>query len=175
VPSENRKKKLMKRLIFTTAIAATLAGCAVPERAAPLQRPLFPEAEYAALESSGTARVTGQVFLKTRSGDVKTGAGNVIYLNPATSYSKFAYEHNRYPGGLTAADARLHGYMQQAVADASGRFTFKNVPAGEYYVTGQVTWEAFSSSAGGLRPQGGAIWKLIAVQEGEIVEVMVTD
>jgi hypothetical protein len=165
----------MKRLILALATAATLAGCAAPKQAVSLQRPPFPDAEYAALVQNGTAVVMGQVFLKTRGGDVKTGAGNVVYLNPATSYSKFAFQHSRYPGGLDAPDSRLHGYMRQTVADASGRFTFKNVPAGEYYVTGKVTWEAFDSNARGLRPQGGAIWKLIAVDEGETVEVMVTD
>lgn len=40
------------------------------------------EAEYATLEKTGTAVVTGQVFLKTRAGDVKPGADNVVYLNP---------------------------------------------------------------------------------------------
>lgn len=61
---------------------------------------------------------------------------------------------------MTPPDPRLLGYMRQTIANASGRFKFRNVPASEYYVTGQVTWEV-----PGLCTQGGAIWKLISVQE----------
>lgn len=163
----------MKRVLLAATIAATLAGCAAPQQQV-VQRPPFPEAEYATLEKEGTATVTGQVFLKTRGGDVKTGAGNVVYLNPATSYSKFIYDRRNQPVSFSPPDTRLLAYLRQTVADASGRFTFKNVPAGEYYVTGQVTWEAPVGYQGSMVRQGGMIWKLISVQEGEAVEIMVT-
>jgi hypothetical protein len=163
----------MKRVLLAASIAATLVGCAAPQRQV-VQRPPFPEAEYAMLEKEGTATVTGQAFLKTRGGDVKTGAGNFVYLNPATTYSKFLYDRRNQSVSFSPPDTRLLVYVRKTVADASGRFNFKNVPAGEYYVTGEVIWEAPVGYQGSLVRQGGVIWKLVSVQEGEAVEVMVT-
>jgi hypothetical protein len=165
----------MKRVLSTTLFAAVIVGCA-SERPTitPLPRPPFPEAEYAALPKTGTGVVTGQAFLKTRGGDVKTGAGNTIYLNPVTSYSKYAYEFRYSSGGIAPPDPRIYGYMRETIADASGRFTFRNVPAGEYYVTGKVTWEAPTGYQHSMQTQGGAIWKPVTVDDGATVEVMLT-
>jgi hypothetical protein len=168
----------MKRTLSIAALAATLAGCAVPNHtvSTPMPRPPFPEAEYARLPKTGTAIVTGQAFLKTRGGDVKTAAGNTIYLNPVTSYSTYAYEFG-YLGTkrMTPPDARLHQYMRETIADGSGRFTFRNVPSGEYFVTANVTWEAPTGYQFSMQTQGGSIWKKIKVQNGdESVDVMVT-
>ena len=165
----------MTRILLAAAIAATLAACAAPNPyvpPAPIQRPAFPEAEYQALRTTGTATVTGQVFLKTRGGDVKVGAGNPVYLNPVTSYSTFAWTHHKEVQGMTEPDPRIHKYMRTTTADGSGRFSFKDVPAGRYYVTGLVSWEA--PQAGRLVRQGGTIWKEITIKDGEAIEVMVT-
>lgn len=160
----------MKRIIAMAALTAILAGCATANRDYnPTRRPVFPEAEYAALAKTGSATVTGQLFMRTRGGDVKTGAGDTIYLNPVTSYSAFAYEHRSDPDGMTDADPRLFPYMRNTVADATGRFTFKNVPDGEYYLSGKVTWEVPN-----MATQGGTIWKQITVKNGESVEAMLT-
>lgn len=167
----------MKNLILTAALAATLVGCAAPVRYAlePLQRPPFPEAEYATLPKSGKGTVSGQAFMKTVGGDVKLGAGSTINLNPVTSYSKWASENRAYAGGVTPYDPRLLQYMRQTIADGSGRFSFKDVPDGEYFVTGAVTWQAVQGGAyPRLAQQGGVIWKMITVKNGESVEVMLT-
>ena len=126
-------KRTMERMLLAAVAAASLASCAAPRVyvPTPIERPPFPEAEYAALAKTGTATVTGQAFLKTRGGDVKTGAGNAVYLNPVTSYSKFAYDHRLAYDGLSPVDQRMNAYLRQTVADASGRFSFKNVPDGE--------------------------------------------
>lgn len=167
----------MKLLTLTLAFALTLAGCAAQQRGeiVKLSRPDFPQAEYDKLAKTGTATVSGQVFLKTRGGDVKVGAGNPVILNPVTSYSRFAYENRLDRAGLTAPDARLYKYMRETIADASGKFTFKNVPDGDYYVAGTVKWEAVQGGAyPHLATQGGVIWKPITIKNGESVEVMVT-
>lgn len=170
----------MKRLLLTAALASTLAGCMPTYTYTPplmVQRPAFPSAEYAALPTAGSATVTGQAFLKTRGGDVKTGAGNTIYLEPVTSYSTFAYSYKDYRGQLTPAAPQLEQYKRSAIADATGRFTFKNVPEGKYYLSGRVTWEVpnFSQYGSYMSTQGGDIWKTITVKNGEQLEVMLTE
>jgi hypothetical protein len=170
----------MKRLLLTAALATTVAGCMPMYTYTPplmIQRPAFPSAEYAALPKTGTATVTGQAFLKTRGGDVKTGAGNPIFLEPVTSYSTFAYSHKDYSGPLTPPAPQLEQYKRSVIADASGRFTFRNVPDGNYYLSGRVSWEVpnISKYTSYMSTQGGDIWKTITVKDGQSVEVMLTE
>lgn len=167
----------MKLLMITVAIATLLMGCTAATQVPtdPIARPPFPEHEYAVLEATGTAIVTGQAFLKTVGGDVKTAAGESVYLNPVTSYSTYAYtasDASQRP--MAPPDPRLLQYMKSVTADASGRFTFKNVPPGEYYVVTQVTWQAPTGYQGGLRTQGGVLRKRVTAKNSEATEVILT-
>lgn len=165
----------MKPLLILIVIALT--GCAIAPQTLPLQRMPFPEAEYATLQKPGTGRaiVRGQAFLKTRSGDIKTAAGNQVFLNPVTSYSLEWYEKSYLSNRkMQASDTRLLSYMPIQVADGSGHFLFKNVPAGEYFISTNVTWEAPTGYQGALQSQGGVISKRIRVDSGEEIDVIVT-
>ncbi len=138
-------------------------------------RMAFPEHEYQSLARSGTAIIKGQAFLKTRGGDVKVAAGNEIILNPVTSYSNEWYEKAYVQGTpLVEPDSRLLNYVLRTVADGNGMFTFKNVPAGQYFVTTSVTWEAATGYQGALQMQGGTVTKRITVNDGDEIEVIVT-
>jgi hypothetical protein len=171
------REDLMKKAFLIAATAAAMSGCAMPAYTPPpqIQRPEFPEAEYAALPKNGTATVTGQAFLKTRGGTVKTGAGNKIFLEPATSYTTFEHDHRYSNGYLTPTDPRSRQYIRDTIADASGHFTFKNIPNGSYYLSGQVTWEAPTGYKFAMERQGGWIYKTITVKNGESLEVMLTE
>jgi hypothetical protein len=165
----------LKPLVLFLAIALT--GCAIPNQNPPLPRMPFPEAEYSTLPKSGTgtATVRGQAFLKTRGGDVKTAAGNQVFLNPVTSYSIEWYEKSYLPNRpIQDADTRVVNYIPTQIADGSGHFVFKNVPAGEYFVSTNVTWEAPTGYQGALQVQGGRVAKRIKVSATEEVEVIVT-
>lgn len=163
------------KMIYTAALAMTLVGCAAPVqvRPDPVPRPAFPVAEYEALPKTGTATITGQAFLKTRGGDVKVGAGEPIWVFPVTSYSTFSYE-KKYQQGLEigAADPRHSEYSRELISDASGRFTFRDLPPGDYYVIGRVKWQ--SPLQGQLIENGGSIIKRVTVKNGEVAEVMLT-
>lgn len=149
-------------------------GCA-PVAVQPINRIPFPEDEYKQLASVGSATIKGQAFLKTRGGDVKTAAGNEVLLNPVTSYSNQWYEVSYLKNvPLTEPDPRLIQYVKKQVADADGRFTFENVPPGEYYVTTMVSWEAPVGYKGALVPQGGFVARKVTVKDGEKVEVILT-
>ena len=135
----------------------------------------FPEDEYKALAKVGNAVVNGQAFLKTRGGDVKTAAGNEVVLNPVTSYSLEWYEKSYVPGmPMVSADSRIEAFIRKQIADGNGRFTFKNVPPGEYFVTTKVIWEAPTGYQGSLQRQGGWITKRVTVKSDEEIDVILT-
>jgi len=161
--------------ILSLLILIGLISCAPRIAVQPVERIPFPDDEYKKLASTGTAIIKGQAFLKTRGGDVKTAAGNTVLLNPVTSYSNQWYEVGYLQGKpIKEPDPRIYQYVKKQVADGSGRFTFKNVPAGDYYVTVDVFWEAPVGYQGSLVRQGGTLSEKIAVKEGEEIEIILT-
>lgn len=162
------------RKIAVLLLACFLSACVTYQQSR-LPRMDFPVHEYQRLTTSGTAIVNGQAFMKTRGGDVKLAAGNEVFLNPVTSYSTEWYEKSYLPNiGMVRADSRILNYVTTTVADGEGRFTFKNVPAGEYFVTSNVNWEAATGYQGALRQQGGVVTKRITVKDGEELDIVVT-
>jgi hypothetical protein len=125
----------------------------------------WPEQEYAAVSvRRGKNLVSGQAFLKTRGGDVKTAAGNLVLLNPATSYStQFVDVIIKKLHGIGTVltpetpDIRLDKFLKQTTADGDGRFEFHDVADGEYYLYTTVVWEAVGQR------QGGWVYKKITV------------
>lgn len=138
--------------------------------------PKFPEAEYEALPVTGTGVLTGQAFLRTVGGDVKTAAGREVILQPATSYAA------RWWGGSeeylvwpeAQLDPRLDRYLRKQTADASGRFSFKNIPAGDYFVSAPVTWQRYVPSIDMMRTEGGVVYKRVTIGGSDPVEVILT-
>lgn len=165
------------RLFATLSLAALLVGCAVPVQnpQAPARRMAFPEAEYLALPKTGNATVKGQAFLTTKGGDVKVAAGKRVLMNPVTSYSLEWYERSYLPSRrMEESDPKLEAYIRTQIADGSGRFVFKSVPAGEYFITTTITWEVPTGYQGGVQVEGGIVAKRIKVNAGEEVEAIVT-
>jgi len=103
-----------------------------------VQRIPFPEAEYKSLATTGSATVTGHIYLNTSHGKVY-GKQTRLYLNPVTSYSTQWYEKS-YLGGakMSKVDPRLFNYLKFTTSDSSGKFEFLNVPSGSYYLIGVV-------------------------------------
>lgn len=164
----------MRGLVILISIPVMMvAGCQTIE---PIERISFPEPEYTALPTTGTARIQGQAFLKTVGGDVKTAAGNAVYLNPVTSYSEqwyASYVTNR-PLDPADPDPRLKEYLRETTADGEGRFEFTDVPAGEYFVTTSVVWGVPTGSYGTISQQGGTVTKRISVKDGETIKIIIT-
>lgn len=160
------------RAVFFVLIMVLLAGCVQPFQ--PVKRIPFPEAEYKALETTGTGIVRGQAFLKTRGGDVKVAAGNEVLLSPVTSYSLDWYNNSYLANkAMESIDPRFNQYVRTVTADSNGKFIFRRVPSGEYFVTTEVTWEAPVGYQGALVMQGGVVTKRIMVMDGEEVEVII--
>jgi len=88
-----------------------------------VQRIPFPEAEYKSLATTGSATVTGHIYLNTSHGKVY-GKETRLYLNPVTSYSTQWYEKS-YLGGakMSKVDPRLFNYLKFTTSDSSIRIT----------------------------------------------------
>lgn len=133
----------------------------------------FIDSEYTPYGVPGTSTITGQAFLKTRGGDVKFGAGCVIWLNPVTTYSKEWYEKSVIKGYmLSEADPQTEKYHWETIADGFGNFEFKNLPAGNYYIACNITWQVPGKY--GLEGTGGTAYAQTSVKEGGVVKVVVT-
>lgn len=152
---------------FVATMAVT--GCAQKQM---VSYPPFPAGEYAKLERTGTSTVTGQAFLRTQGGDIKTGAGNEIQLIPATTYSAVFYNAYKTQSPASDPDPQVKQYTFRTQADASGGFEFKNIPKGRYYLVGNVIWMA--PGPYGLSKQGGLIIKEVNVSEGAQAKIMLT-
>lgn len=159
--------------IFALLATGLVVGCASFQ---PIERPPFNESEYMSLAKQGTGMVRGQVFLLTRGGDVKYGAGSEVSLNPVTTYSKFwfeeGYSKNRHMA-LAEPDNRQDKYIITTQADGGGNFEFTAVPAGRYYLTSAVHWETPTGMFSSIH-HGDIIAKEIEVKDGDTVRVMLT-
>lgn len=164
----------MQKLLLMV-VAVFLVGCVATPTIEIIQRPPFPVEEYQKLNKLGEGTVSGQVFLKTRGGDVKYGAGNLVWLNPKTSYSDFWHKWTsaRINEGalvkLAPYDKRLEDYIIETQADGEGRFTFENVPDGLYYCTSNVHWEVPTANAT-MSTQGHHVTRLIEIKNGKDIK-----
>ncbi len=133
----------------------------------------FRESEFSPYRGKGTSTIEGQAFLKTRSGDVKYGAGNAVQMVPVTTYTTEILTSLLSGKTLTPPpDPRYYAYRRETVADGSGNFEFRDVPAGSYYLSCAIVWEV-PSGYGAMRSGGTAVGK-VTVAHGERAKVVVT-
>lgn len=128
------------------------------------------------------AEISGQGFLKTKGGDVKTCAGNSVYLNIAGNHDDYVLAYGIYK--LSVENQNLSAKIlntrdvedseevkvkrnnlanipknkyYETVCDAQGNFKFKNIKNGTYNIGTTVEWYV------GYEKQGGFIHKKINV------------
>ncbi|HVP56691.1 MAG TPA: hypothetical protein VMU02_01230 [bacterium] len=163
------------RVVLAVLLCLAGVSACAPRTVTQVARIPFPQAEYDRLNVTGTAVITGQAFMKTGGGEVKTAAGHDVLLNPVTSYSNQWYEVayiQHKP--IAKADSTLSKYVLRQTADGDGHFTFRDVPAGDYYLVAPVYWDEPGSNGGPPVHQGGLIAKRISVAEGDTLHVILT-
>lgn len=131
----------MKKLCLLLA-AVVLSGCVRPEMPK-VQAPPFDVAQYKQFDEKGTGRITGQLFAKTRGGDVKIGAGVLVFLRPSTPYNDsirdMIFVQRVIPVGLDPLYEKH--YVHTTTTDGNGNFEFTDLPEGKYRLIGQFGWE----------------------------------
>lgn len=128
------------------------------------------------------AEISGQGFLKTKGGDVKTCAGNSVYLNVAGNENDYVLAYGIYQKSLSIQNLTAKilntnnvedseevkikrnelsnipkNKYYETVCDAQGNFKFKNIKSGTYNIGTTVEWYV------GYEKQGGFIYKKINV------------
>ena len=148
-----------------------IIGCAtVPAK----MNATFNESDFIPYAQSGTANITGSVFLKTIGGDVKLGAGNEVMLSPITPYVRERLERVTIRREkLEEPDQRwFQKYVRRTLADATGNFEFKNLPAGEYVIYCDIFWSYGAGTS--MQTTGDTAFATVTVKSGETSKVVVT-
>lgn len=166
------------RVFLVAALVVILAGCAVPQkqedRGPYERRQEFSEEENKPYMGEGDSVVAGQVFLRTVGGDVKVGAGSAVTLAPTTKY--FVDNKNAFLQGrpVSNTDQRANDLLRTTTADGEGRFKFKQIPAGRYFLMSSVYWQAPTGYRSSLERHGSRILDVVDVEEGENLSVSLT-
>jgi putative hemolysin len=149
-----------------------LAGCAAPthQMATP-----FRATDFEWSQGKGSANISGQAFLKTRGGDVKTCAGNDVVMVPENAYTRELLTAARAGKDSRGSwDARYQHFRRTTICDAQGGFTFREIPPGPWLVGTTVQWEAPGTSYI-ANMQGGWLSQSVTTREGETKEIILTD
>jgi hypothetical protein len=156
------------------SVALFTACYPTPAAPSPLAFPFNP-AEVTWAQGQGTAIVEGQAFLKTRGGDVKYGAGNLVQLIPVTKQSSSWYSRRMVTDGLvTDMDPSLRALIRTTTSGGDGRFKFENLPAGPYFVVTTVTWETASGYAGAMETQGGYVGAQVQAERDKTANLILS-
>jgi hypothetical protein len=129
--------------VAASAVALGLAagGCMTAAPSVLDRQQPYVEADYAPYKRDGTAEVSGRAIARTRGGGFIYAAEDTVYLFPATPYTGEWWQRTMVEGSyLTPPDPRSLSYMRTTVADEEGKFRFRSLPPGEYYVVCIVTW-----------------------------------
>ena len=177
----------MKRWIGTVAVLAVVAvlssGCqsrttrTTHESSWPTYQmeTAYTEEDFAWALGEGEATVAGEAFLKTRGGDVKTCAGERVVLLPSNAYTKevlaVAPEIGTTYSGWDV-NRGYQDYRRVTRCRSDGRFVFNDVPAGRWFLSATVEWQAPSQY--GLLRQGGVLRREIDVGAAGAEDIVLT-
>lgn len=104
---------------------------APPTRGRISRQVAFPAEQYAALEKTGTAVISGRLSL---SGTPL--ANRPVSVAPVTSYSAEAAEQALAGRAVERADPRAQEYTHTSYTNSNGHFRIGGLPSGEFYVSG---------------------------------------
>jgi len=129
----------------------------------------------------GTGKIEGDGFLMRRDGMLVKCAGQGVFLVPVSEYSieRFTFIYGTPNGGYNTAgygrriaDDPDPVYVEDhrsSFCDVDGKFTFDNLPAGEYFVQTAVIWQVND-----YVNEGGTVSRRVKVEEGKTSKVSLT-
>lgn len=150
------------------AVAVFLAGCASP----PMQSTFYAD-EVAFIHERDTNTLTGNAFLRQKGGDVVSCAGSEVRLVPRGAYatermeklydtaSTKGFNESPFLWRRKLQAVEDYWYAQRSTTcDIDGRFEFKNVAAGSYFVVTSVSWTTY---------QVGEVFTIPTPQGGDLM------
>ncbi|GAA0549137.1 hypothetical protein FHS83_001081 [Rhizomicrobium palustre] len=168
----------MKTRIFAIFVSiAGLCACSSPQTLGVR----FDSREAAWFSARGTNSLNGTAIARAYTGNAKTCAALPVYLFPVTTYAKarmkalYGSESEGFnpalmgtPANFTDDDPAYFATSRTTNCDAKGRFSFSELPDGDYFLVGEVTWQ---DRRAGL-PQGGYLMRRVSLSTGESKEVL---
>ncbi len=162
--------------LFMGALAiSTLSACAT----APAPSARFDPVAIAWSKKAGANAIAGVAQLETGDGRLKTCASLPVRLAPDSSYTRKRVQLLYGDAGAGFVDAQqahrirarpgatvtkaYEKSLKASVCDSKGRFAFRNLPDGTYYVMAPVVWR----STRGEVTEGGFFMERITVHGGE--------
>lgn len=165
------------RNVFYLGLLVLVTACA--RQPILIERIPFDIAEFSSLEKAGDATVTGQAFITAGDGKIYYATKAQARLNPKTTYSKQWYDvHYMERKNIADADPRYLEYVHKVDIKEEGRFTFNNIPAGDYYISAPIFWiDEIKMKDGSvlLKRQGSFICFEVQVKEGNILVTNITN
>lgn len=142
------------------------------------KKPVFNRAEY----GTNLNVITGQAFSTQRGGTVVTCAGNAVEMHPATEYFNDIFEIVSNSNLRPAYDfsSEEQKFLKTSQCDAQGNFEFRDVPAGKWVITVNVSWDVGFTRYNGLyyytdmQKQGGYLSKEVTVKDGEVNKFIIS-
>ncbi|MEQ1754569.1 MAG: hypothetical protein ABL973_10600 [Micropepsaceae bacterium] len=166
----------------TLVAACALSACASHQSASTRFNP----ANIAWSKQAGPNAIAGIAQLETGDGKLKTCASLPVHLAPDSTYTRKRVEllyGDTQSGFVDAQDAHrvrakpgatitkaYERSLKASVCDRQGRFAFKNLPSGTYYVMAPVVWR---NKAGEVK-EGGFFMQRITIGGGETRHITMT-
>ena len=131
--------------------------------------------------ADGTGKLEGDGFLSRRDGMLVKCSGQEVGLVPASDYAieRFTNIYGSPNGGYNtagygnrnadAADPDYINDVRTTICDVDGKFSFENLPSGEFYVYTGVIWRVTDYAN-----EGGAISRRVKIEEGKTIKVSLT-
>jgi hypothetical protein len=139
----------------------------------------FDSAEAAYINETGNTTINGRSFITRKDGVVVYAAGSDIALIPTSAYAinrvgqifkeQKSVNINEVNGKFFEVSEPEYVKFQKIVkADDQGRFTFKNIATGNYFVFTTITWNA------GDKAQASAlVEKVTATADEQTIELTI--
>ena len=169
--------------IAAIAIATALAACETMPSSGRWDAPRFNPSSVAWSKRTGGNVITGVARLEAENGKLRTCASLPVRLAPDSAYTRErvqllygdadaafvdAQEAQRARAQPGAQVTRAYeSTLKAATCDATGRFVFKDLPDGTYYVMAPVVWRGKLGEVS----EGGFFMQRVTVQGGETARV----
>lgn len=152
-------------LVLATFGAALLAACSSNTISS---REILNDEELATYRLPGASAIEGQVLLHLPSGETVYGGACAVRVTPVTTASTRYLNDVVLPGGFSLPKSRAGDIVWVETADAMGRFRFRELPAGRYYVTCPMAWVQEG------RARQGIAFATVSLAPGETARIEVT-
>jgi hypothetical protein len=117
----------------------------------------------------GTGEISGEAFVRTVDGDVKTAAGLPVRAIPVTEYTTELYNNVYLQNRELANPPESKIPAVVVTANSRGEFTIKGLAPGKYYVVSHISWQYMANSYTGAYALAEAV-----VENGKTTKVIVT-